>query len=252
MILTSRLGQRWHQATAVFGLFGLIAQLVLSLSGVQVPAGLAARPGIGLRFIRFFCYFTIQSNLLVLVGVLPLALGLRGAHGSYDRRWWRVVRLAGLVGITVTGIVHWFLLRDPDAMINFGWFVDRVLHLVVPVLAVVGWLLFGPRPRIDAPTIRGAVAWPVLWLISTLTVGGVTGWVPYPFLDAEVTSAGTIVLTLVGITVMFLGLAFLAWWSDRRLPGGRPSPDALPRTGGGDQSKIGPTVRDRLSSKNPE
>ncbi len=47
------------------------------------------------------------------------------------------MRLAGLVGITVTGLVHFVLLRPLIDLSGWDWAADKLLHMVVPVLAVV-------------------------------------------------------------------------------------------------------------------
>ena len=65
-----------------------------------------------------------------------------------------------------------------------------MLHMVVPVLAVFGWALFGPRPRVTGREIAIAVCWPFAWLAWTLVVGAATGWFPYPFLDFEIGGLG--------------------------------------------------------------
>jgi hypothetical protein len=83
----------------------------------------------------------------------------------------------------------------------------------------VGWLLFGPRPRITGTVIVWAFVWPAAWLIYTFARGAVTGWYPYPFLDAAEIGYATalrntfFVLALAGI------IAALLWWGDRKLPG---------------------------------
>ena len=90
---------------------------------------------------------------------------------------------AALVGITVTGLVHFVLLRPLLDLAGGNYLADTLLHIVVPVLAVVGWLVAGPRPRAPWRDALLALGWPVAWLGWTLLVGGLTGWYPYPFLD---------------------------------------------------------------------
>ncbi len=136
-----------------------------------------------------------------------------------DERRWRVVRFAGIVGITVTGLVHFFLLRPLLHLDGLNWWCDKTLHMVVPVLAVMGWVVFGPRPRVATREIAVALAlagrpgWSGPWWS-----GALTGWFPYPFLDFEEEGWGSVLATSVGITVLFLALFALAHWLDRRLP----------------------------------
>ena len=170
----------------------------------------------GERTYRFFAYFTIQSNILVAVVSTVLV-----RDPLLDRPAWRVVRLAGLVGITVTGLVHFFLLRPLLDLDGANWVADKLLHMVVPVLAVAAWAWVGPRPRFTWREAAYALVWPLAWLAWTLVVGQVDGWVPYPFLDASEEGWGSVAVVSVGITVLFVALFGLAGWLDRRL---RPAP----------------------------
>lgn len=206
----------WHALTAVVAVAALVLQLVLVLHGGRVLDD-ASEPGLATRLYRLVAYFTIESNLLVAVTTAQLARDpLRDGPG------WRVARLAAVVGITVTGVVHFFLLRPLLHLHGADRVADKLLHLVVPLLAVVGWALFGPRPRITGRVVALAISWPVAWTAWTLVVGGVSGWYPYPFLDHR-GDHGTsgVVLSVIGITAFFLALFALAAYVDRRA---RPVP----------------------------
>ena len=201
-----------HAVVAGVAWAALLLQLVLVLQGSAVlveedPPGLAART------YRFFAYFTIQSNLLVAITSTVLS-----REPTLDRTGWRVVRLAGLVGITVTGLVHFLLLRPLLDLDGADWVADKMLHMVVPVITVAAWAWVGPRPRMVAREVAYALAWPIAWLVWTLVVAAVDGWVPYPFLDADEEGWGPVAVVSVGITVLFLLLFGLYAWLDRRLP----------------------------------
>ncbi len=204
--------RRWHWATAIVAIAAPVLQTVLVVNGAAVlnetdPPGLATRLG------RLVSYFTIQSNLLIAITSTTLAL-----NPSRDGGAWRVARLAGLVGITVTGLVHFFLLRPLLDLEGLNWVADKALHMVVPVLALASWLAVGPRPRIGFRAILGALAWPISWLAWTLIIGQLSGWYPYPFLDVGEEGAAAVAITSAAITLLFLALLSAAYAVDRRLP----------------------------------
>ncbi len=201
-----------HAVTAVVAIAALVLQTVLVVSGDAVLAEQEVPPLLT-RLGRLASYFTIQSNLLVAVTAVQLA-----RDPLRDGRWWRPVRAAALVGITVTGLVHFTLLRPLLDLHGASWAADKLLHMVVPVLAVVGWLLAGPRPRAPWRDALTALAWPVAWLVWTLVVGAVSGWYPDPFLDVGAKGAGSVAVTCVGVTLLFLALAGVLSWLDRRMP----------------------------------
>jgi hypothetical protein len=91
------------------------------------------------------------------------------------------------------------------------------VHVAVPVLTVIGWLVFGPRPRIDARALAWSLVWPIGWLVYTLVVGALTGWYPYPFLDLSARGVGPVVLTCGAISLLLTGLAWAGWRLDRVL-----------------------------------
>jgi hypothetical protein len=150
-----RAARAWHLATAAVAAVALVLQLILVIEGGRVLEE-AHPPSMGLRLVRFLAYFTVQSNILVLVCTVPLARA-----PSYDGRAWRVLRTAAVTGIAVTGLVHWFLLRPLLHLHGADLVADKLLHLAVPLLAVVGWLVFGPRPRTTWPDSLRASVWPV-------------------------------------------------------------------------------------------
>lgn len=143
------------------------------------PAPEGTGVGLATRLVRLFSYFTIQSNLLILVVLITLAL-----HPRRDGRLWRILRLDALLGIVITGLVYALVLSKEVHPVGLAAVANTGLHYVAPWASLAGWLLFGPRPRIDTRTIALVFIWPVAWIGYTFVHGAVSHWYPYPFLDA--------------------------------------------------------------------
>lgn len=192
--------RRWHAVVALVAAVALVSQVVINLT----------TPGRSL--VNLVSYFTIQSNLLVLAGSTLIALGREST-----RRWFVVFRLAGLVGITVTGIVYVTLLRDTVDLSGYEWWVDKLLHYATPILYVLGFLLLRPRTRFGLGDVGWFVLWPVLWVTYTLLRGGLAephtlGFpsdsnYPYPFLDVDRHGYAGVAGNALGITVLLLLVA---------------------------------------------
>lgn len=222
-----RAARIWHGTTAAVAVFALLAQLLIVVRADSVPAD-ADPQGLAERLLHFVSYFTVLSNLLVAWTTWRAA-----RDPEVDGRLWRVLRLDAVVAITVTGVVHWFLLRPLVTLAGWGYVVDKLLHVVVPLLALVGWLVFGPRPRVTGRVVLLSLVFPVVWLVLTLTVGALSGWYPYPFVDVDEQGAGPVAVACLGVLVLILGLLLLGWFLDRRLPStGRPAGARRTRTGG--------------------
>jgi heat shock protein HslJ len=206
---------RYHAATAAVVGAALLLALVLVLHGSGAPTTT--------RLVRFVSFFTVQSNLLVVLTAVLLA-----AVPDRDGLVWRVVRLDALLGITVTGIVYVTVLSGSQTLEGGDLLADWGLHYVSPVLVVLGWLRFGPRPRLDPSTLARGLLWPAAWLVYTLAHGAATGWYPYPFVDVGTHGYATVVrnAALVLLVAVLVELAFLV--GDRRL---RAAPSGLPVVG---------------------
>lgn len=87
----------------------------------------------------------------------------------------------------------------------------------MPALTFIGWLAFGPRGKVRRGDLLPSLIWPVVWLVSTLALGPVVSWYPYPFVDVTQIGYGRTLFNCVVIAVLFLGLATAARWADRRL-----------------------------------
>ncbi|MBA3524816.1 MAG: Pr6Pr family membrane protein, partial [Geodermatophilaceae bacterium] len=170
------------------------------------------------RLIRLVSFFTVESNLIVTVVAFTLA-----RDPGRDGRGWRVVRLAGVLGIAITGVVYVTVLRGLVELSPAGRVADIGLHYLTPALVVVGWLLYGPRPRVDLPSIGLALVFPVAWLGYTLVRGEVVDAYPYPFVDVIANGYPTVLLNCLLVTLLFLAVAALALFVDRRMaPAPRP------------------------------
>jgi uncharacterized membrane protein len=214
-LLSARAARCWHGATALMVLVGFVVQLGLVVSGASVLTP-DDPPSMADRLVHFFAYFTIQSNILVCVAALALM-----RRPNTDGPVWRVLRLDGLVGITVTGVIHWFFLRPLLHLEGWSYATDKILHVVVPLMAVIGWVAFGPRFRITSRTILAATIWPILYMLGVAIYGAITDWYAYPFIDVGEHGYPTVIVTGVVILAFLVALAAVAAFVDRRLPTGR-------------------------------
>jgi hypothetical protein len=204
----------WYLLLFAVSATGVIWQLVLFLRGVGVvtEAG-GALPGHGTLLIRFFSYFTTEANLLV--GVTSAWLVLNPGH---DGPVWRVARLQALFGITVIGAVYSTLLRGIVELHGAAAFTNTLVHYLSPALAVTGWLLFGPRPRITENTLLLSLIWPLAYIAWTLAHGAAAHWYPYPFTNVDRFGYVTVIRNGIMLNLVLVGVGALYMWLDHRLP----------------------------------
>jgi hypothetical protein len=209
------MSRAWNAVLALVIAAAMITQIVVLVHGEADVNAVTSEASIGLavRLVRLFSYFTIQSNLLV----LALAISLVVAPGR-DGRVWRVLQSDALLGIIITGLVFTTVLAGQVQHHGIGVWLNAAFHYFAPVWALAGWLLFGPRPRLDLATIGWMFAWPLLWLAYTFGHGAATGWYPYPFLDVGVHGYGIALRNAVAVVVLGLIIIGVMRFIDRRLP----------------------------------
>ncbi|MEO7168404.1 MAG: Pr6Pr family membrane protein [Chthoniobacterales bacterium] len=195
--------------SALAVLVGLIVQLFVSagLTGSQFTSP-------GSRIFNVFCYFTVQSNALV-----GITTGLLASRLHRRSNVFRAIRLAGLIGITVTGIVFHVALAHLQDLEGTAAVADFVLHTLVPVLAVAGWLGFGPRGMTSWRVGVLAVIFPVAWLTFALVRGELIDFYAYPFIDVRQHGYLQVFANAALVAVLFFLLAAGAIILDRWLSG---------------------------------
>lgn len=209
-----RIPSAWYLLLFLVSATGVIWQLVLFLQGVGVVTAVdGSLPAKSALVVRFFSYFTTQANILV--AVTSAFLVMRPDH---DGRVWRVLRLEALFGITVTGVVYSTLLRNIVELHGAAAFTNTLVHYLSPSLAVVGWLLFGPRPRISENTLMLSLIWPVLYIGWTFVHGAIAHWYPYPFIDVDKFGYVTVIRNGLILNLVLVGIGALYLWLDHRLP----------------------------------
>lgn len=214
----------WHATIAVLAVAALGLQWWITIRVPGTPAsteaGRLAGATLAGRLLRMASFFTIQSNILAAITSAQLA---RDPHR--DGPVWRVVRLDALIGITVTGVVYSTVLariHQPNGWQQYS--TNTVVHYAVPIMMVLGWLVFGPRPRITQRLVWWSLLWPLLWFAYTLVHGAIDGWYPYPFVDVTTHGYASVLLNALLVTVVLGVVGALYAAGDRRLG---PAPTAM-------------------------
>jgi hypothetical protein len=203
--MAERWARIWFGTTALVAFVGLGMEVVVTaISGGGYFTSAAG------RVFNLLFYFTIESNIVIAVTTLLLAVRVR--------RWSAVFRffwLTGIIGILITGIVYHAVLAQNAHFVGWGAVATQLLHSVVPVLALVGWLVFGPRSRFTWPLVGLALVHPAVWLTVTLVRGALAGWYPYPFIDVTQIGYARMAVNSAVLAVLFLAFAAAATLTDR-------------------------------------
>ena len=197
----------WRILFAVVGWAGLIAQYVLSLeAGTRSVFG---------STVIFFSYFTVLTNVLVALAFTAPALIPDSRLGRWTAS--EGVRAAIAMYIAVVGLIYHLLLDatwNPQGLL---FYVNQVLHTVMPIAFVLDWLLFVPKGRLRWIDPVKWLAYPLLYGLWTVIHGQLIGWYPYWFIDIGELGWMRSVINFGALLALFLILGLIVAALDRGL-----------------------------------
>lgn len=109
------------------------------------------------------------------------------------------------------------MLRHDHNVKGIMQFTNEALHVFIPFLAVLYWLLYGPRKLLDKKTTFFAIIPPLIYVIYIFIRGHFTNMYPYPFLDVGEIGLFQALLNTGVIVLLFLFLEFILIYMDNQL-----------------------------------
>lgn len=175
--------------------------------------GILLQVGVFDGVLRFsvFNYYTLLSNVLVTLYFIPAAYDAARDGGN----WQPQLKGAVTMGITVTFLIYHFALAGRFAMEGTQAWSNRLLHYIVPAMAIADWLLFSDK---------GEYSWysPLLWVLLPdlyfifvqirLAFGASMGHssrYPYYFIDVDQLGWGQVLLNGLVINLAFIVLGYV-------------------------------------------
>ena len=201
----------------------IIGISILMIDAKSLPAALS-----------LFNYYTIQSNLLV---VLAMGIGIWEAAKDREQPFLLGLFTSGVVlWILVTGIVYHMLLAGSWHPTGAVAIATQLLHTVTPLGMVLNWLVFEKKGRYQYKYAIYWLSYPFIYMIVSWVRGWLTGFFPYWFLNPTEPypkGAGSLtgMLTTVGIlSIGFYCLGILIVFLDRVMVRGKRMQNATAKS----------------------
>lgn len=180
-----------------------------AILAVLVYAYLLGAERSGLNPFNYFGYFTNLTSLLTaLVLILP---GVLNAAGRPQADVIVTLRAVATTCMVIVGVIYNVLV--PGTGTAPVW-VSVTLHVVIPVLVVLDWLVGPDRRALPWSRLWWVLPYPLTWLTVVLVRGVTDGWVPYGFLLAS-RGLGPLVAHIVGLLAALVIVGALVWWTSR-------------------------------------
>jgi len=192
---------------ALLGWFALITQLYLNISSKVNP--------LPETLTRYFSYFTIDTNLLVALCCSLILLMPNSVAGKFFSR--QSTQTAIALYITIVGVVYNIILRqiwDPQGLQKI---VDELLHLVIPLLFLLYWLIFVRKNELKWSNALAWMLYPFVYGIFVFCRGYVSGFYPYPFIDMSKLGMNKTIVNSIGFVFVFFAAGLLFIWLGKLL-----------------------------------
>ena len=174
-------------------------------------------------------YFTVNSNIfLAVVSVIGCALY---ALAHFKKRelpkWFSILRLTAVTAVSLTFFTTVFFLapvfgsQDKDLMISLFTGCNLFMHILSPVVAMIGFCLFETHNEIKFKHVAIAIIPIVLYqiLYMSLVFGtGDTVYDLYGFVHTiweDYIHIPNAIITIIGTPIISFGLATLWWYLNR-------------------------------------
>jgi hypothetical protein len=183
----------------IAGWFALVAQFYLIILNKVAP--------VSETIIRYFSFFTVLTNLIVVVCCTFLLLKPTSHAANFFSQ--PVTLTAIAVYISVVAIVYNSILRFLWKPEGLQLVVDELLHPVIPVLFVIMWLLFIRNGALKWRDIYVWLIYPLVYIVYILIRGALSGFYPYPFINVTELGYNTVLINSVGLLLVFLFFSLL-------------------------------------------
>ena len=173
--------------------------------------------------IRFFSFFTILTNSITAIAFAVIAG--RGS-GSYHRFFSRPKVFTGItVCMTIVGVVYNLVLRSIWQPQGLQLVVDELLHVVMPALTVIYWIIFVPKNLLRWKDILPWLIYPAVYFILVIIRGYFSGFYPYPFINMSelgfqqvFINAFLVLAGFIAVSVIFISIGRFFRKRDRIFP----------------------------------
>jgi hypothetical protein len=194
---------------AITAILALIAWLGLIVQFVVICGNLKPDENILSAIGTFLSYFTVLSNLIAAI-VLTIC-----AVRSPTSILAASISAATVVYIIVVGAVYFFTLRNLWDPSGLQWLANAITHYVIPIGYPITWVIAFPKRRLLWRHLWFWMIYPFTFAVISTVRGHVTGWYPYPFLDADVLGDPRVLLNILVLTAGFAALGAVILWLNR-------------------------------------
>ncbi len=178
----------------LLGWLAIIGQFILMMQNRQAH--------IAETIIRFFSFFTILTNILV---VLYFTSRISVFKENYISNLSNKGNLTALTAfILVVGLVYQIILRGTWQPTGLQKIIDELLHSVIPLFVLLYWLKFANKTDLIFKNIKIWFWYPIGYFLYIIIRGHFSNFYPYPFVNVTEMGYPQVLINSVIVSLFFL------------------------------------------------
>lgn len=154
------------------------------------------------RGLGLFRYYTLQSNLIVMIYFVLLYLG-KIKHVTLHKFIGGIV-----VYITITLIIFAIMLAPTYHPTGWSQVSNIVAHYIVPVLVIFYFFYVKEKYNFRPKDVLIWISYPVVYILFMIVYGTITNDYLYPFFQVSEVGVLGLIITIFGLVFVFLLLSF--------------------------------------------
>lgn len=199
----------WAGLGLLIGLAALILQFALT-----IPASLEAGRSLVMALIHFFSYFTIQTNL-ILVLVYAAVLSNSPLLDLFRKPETRVM-IAALISLVM--VFYHFVLAQSWAPEGMWKVADVMLHYVTPLFYLIWFAVLRYSQVVRFAAIPFMLIYPLVYVAYVLVRGAIIGEYPYAIFAANEIGYASVAVNCLVLLIAVSVLMVIAIFIDRIAP----------------------------------
>lgn len=152
--------------------------------------------------IRFFSYFTILTNLLVVLYFTSKISFFKKSHLSKLSNNGNLTAFTAF--ILVVGLVYQIILRGTWKPIGFQIIIDELLHSIIPIFVLLYWWKYTTKNDLIFKNIKIWLWYPIAYFLYIIVRGHFSSFYPYPFVNVTELGYSQVFINTALVSMFFL------------------------------------------------
>lgn len=169
-----------------------------------------------ISFVSMLLYFTIISNILVVIFLGRSIFKAKFGDGYYYTGN-PIFHGAITLYISITGLIYHLLLASTFMPTGLDWIVNLCTHTIAPVFFFIDWLITQKRKTYKYKYILFWIIFPMVYLVFGTLEGKISGHFRYPFMNYIEMTGSEYLITISFVISAFIILGLLLVFINRKL-----------------------------------